>query len=127
MCCHQLYNLKPSSGSRAELNDDCNALAKFEVTREKFLEKDEEHVDSTTDTEGTPAKKKRKVSKQADGSSTKSKTVAKALAARGRAISIFKEGQSTSFAQAGKVSAFSLHGDTMSDSETEDLAKQVEI
>lgn len=94
------------SGSRAELTQDRNALANFEITREQLLEQDEENVGSTTDSEDTPVKK-RKVSKKVD-SLTKSKTIARAVAAKGRAMSIFKQGQSSSFAEAGRGCVFSM-------------------
>lgn len=55
-----------SADDRQQLNKDCDALVKFEVTREDLLAMAEKKVDSTTDIEDSPIKAppKRKVLSQ---------------------------------------------------------------
>ncbi len=77
---------------RQELTKAMESLVAFEVTREDLLKEDEHCIDSTTDIEDTPPKKKpRMESKETKKSAAVSKKQSIVAAAQHRAKDIFGE------------------------------------
>ena len=81
---------------------DCDKLTRMETTREDLLVLNETEVDSTTDCESSPIKKKKVIPKKTTSaeksvkktiSAEKSAKCAQIAAAKGRAQEIFKTGE----------------------------------